>query len=110
MKAVRFLYYAGAVALLFGAMSRFFLPGYYAYIYSAGALLFAVMQFLMRPRNSSVTVRRLVVQQQLAGIMFIVAGVLMFTHTHNEWMVVLTCGALVELYTAYRIPHEMEKE
>ena len=54
--------------------------------------------------------RRLVIQQQLAGTLFIAAGVLMFTHTHNEWMVVLTCGALTELYTAFRIPQEEEKE
>ena len=68
------------------------------------------MQFLLRPRNCSVTLRRLVMQQQLAGVLFVAAGVLMFTHTRNEWMVLLTCGALVELYTAYRIPQEMDKQ
>lgn len=109
MKAIKFLYYLGAIALLFGAVARMFLPEYHAYIYTAGAVLFAVMQFLLRPRNSGVTLRRLVMQQQLAGLLFIAAGVLMFTHTRNEWMVLLTCGALVELYTAYRIPQELEK-
>ena len=98
------------MALLFGAVARMFLPEYYSYIYITGAVLFAVMQFLLRPRNSSVTLRRLVMQQQLAGVLFVAAGVLMFTHTRNEWMVLLTCGALVELYTAYRIPQEMDKQ
>lgn len=98
------------MALLFGAVARMFLPEYYSYIYITGAVLFAVMQFLLRPRNCSVTLRRLVMQQQLAGVLFVVAGVLMFTHTRNEWMVLLTCGALVELYTAYRIPQEMDKQ
>lgn len=98
------------MALLFGAVARMFLPEYYSYIYMTGAVLFAVMQFLLRPRNCSVTLRRLVMQQQLAGVLFVAAGVLMFTHTHNEWMVLLTCGALVELYTAYRIPQEMDKQ
>lgn len=109
MKIVRVLYFLGAAALLFGAVARMFMPEYYAYIYMAGAVLFALMQFFLRPRNCSVTLRRLVVQQQLAGLLFIAAGVLMFTHTRNEWMVLLTSGALVELYTAYRIPQELDK-
>ena len=109
MKVIKILYALGAAALLFGAVARMFLPEYYAYIYMVGAVLFAVMQFLLRPRGSSVTLRRLVMQQQLAGLLFIAAGVLMFTHSRNEWIVLLTCGALVELYTAYRIPYESEK-
>ena len=79
MKIVRVLYFLGAAALLFGAVARMFMPEYYAYIYMAGAVLFALMQFFLRPRNCSVTLRRLVVQQQLAGLLFIAAGVLMFT-------------------------------
>lgn len=110
MKIVKTLYFLGAIALLFGAAARMFLPEYYSYIYIIGAVVFAVMQFLLRPRNQSVAVRRLVMQQQLAGLLFIAAGVLMFTHTHNEWMVILTCGAIVELYTAYRIPQETDKQ
>ena len=109
MKVIKILYICGAIALLFGAVARMFLPEYYSCIYITGAALFAVMQFLLRPRGCSVTLRRLVMQQQLAGLLFVGAGVLMFTHTHNEWMVILTCGALVELYTAYRIPQEQNK-
>lgn len=109
MKIIKALYSLGAIALLFGAVSRMFLPEYYAYIYIIGATIFSVMQFLLRPRNCSVALRRLVMQQQLAGLLFIGAGVLMFTHTHNEWMMVLTCGALIELYTAYRIPQELNR-
>ena len=109
MKLVKILYFLGALLLLLGAVARMFLPEYYAYIYILGASLFAVMQFLLRPRGRSVILRRLVTQQQLAGLLFVGAGVLMFTHNHNEWMMVLTCGALLELYTAYRIPQEFNK-
>ena len=109
MKIIKALYMLGAAALLFGAVARMFLPEYYALIYIIGAVVFAVAQFLMRPRGGSVTVRRLVMQQQLAGLLFIAAGVLMFTHTNNEWIVLLSCGAFVELYTAYRIPNEIER-
>ena len=109
MKIIKALYFLGAIMLLVGAVSRMFLPEYYAYIYIIGAVMFAVMQFLLRPRNSSLALRRLVMQQQLAGLLLVGAGVLMFTHMHNEWIMVLTCGALVELYTAYRIPQELDK-
>ena len=110
MKSVKHFYIIGAALLLIGAASRLFLQDIYSYIYMAGAVIFAIAQFLSRPKGKSVALRRLVIQQQLAGILFIAAGVLMFTHTHNEWMVVLTCGALTELYTAFRIPQEEEKE
>ena len=110
MKFVNVLYLLGAAMLLFGVASRLFLQDIYSYIYIVGAVMFAVVQFLLRPKGNSVALRRLVIQQQLAGILFVAAGVLMFTHTRNEWIVVLTCGALTELYTAFRIPQELEKE
>ena len=110
MKIADIIYFFGAVLLFAGLMLRLFMPEIYAYVYSAGAILFAVMQFLLRPRNKGLAIRRLVFQQQLAGILFIVAGVLMFTHARNEWVVVLTCATLVELYTAFRIPQELEKD
>ena len=104
------LYYIGAVLLFVGLIARFFLPDYYVYIYIVGAVLFAATQFILRPRNGGLALRRLVFQQQLAGLLFIAAGVLMFTHMRNEWIVALTCAALVELYTAFRIPQELDKE
>lgn len=109
MKLANILYYIGALLLFAGLVVRLFLPEYYSYVYICGASLFAVMQFLLRPRQEGLALRRLVIQQQLAGILFIVAGVLMFTHVRNEWLVALTCATLVELYTAYRIPQEIEK-
>lgn len=108
-KTIQFLYYVGAVALLVGAASWLFLPGIYSYIYISGAVLFALTQFLLRVRHTDTVVRRLVTQQQLGGIMLVAAGVLMFTHDHNEWVAIMLCGAFMELYTAFRIPNEIEK-
>ena len=36
--------------------------------------------------------------------------VLMFTMKRNEWIVCLSIAAVLELYTAFRIPQELEKE
>lgn len=110
MKTVQFLYYLGALALLAGAVSRMFLPEYYSYIYIAGAVVFAVVQFLLRPRHKHFMVRRLVVQQQIGAILLVAAGVLMFVLHNNEWVAVMFAGALMELYTAFRIPAEIEKQ
>ena len=110
MKTVQFLYNLGALALLAGAVSRMFLPEYYSYIYIAGAVVFAVAQFLLRPRHKHFMVRRLVVQQQIGAILLVAAGVLMFVLHNNEWVAVMFAGAIMELYTAFRIPAEIEKQ
>ena len=43
------------------------------------------------------------------------AGAILFAYTqitdrYNEWVLCLTIAAVLELYTAFRIPQEMEKE
>ena len=110
MKAINILYKISAVVLLLGAALKMTLPLYGAYIYIVGAVLFAAMQFLSRPPANSITLHRLIFQQQIGGICLVAAGVLMFTHVRNEWIVSMFIGALFELYTAYRIPQEIEKE
>jgi hypothetical protein len=99
----------GAIALLSGLVMRMLLPEYYAVVYICGAVLFALTQFLLRPAQKGVVVQRLVAQQQLAGLLLIAAGVLMFTHYNNEWIVILLCGTLIELYTVFRISREMDR-
>ena len=109
MKLKNLLFQIGGIMLIIGAVAKFFIPDYGSYIYSIGAVLFAVMQFICRPRGGSVVLRRLVAQQQIGGICIIAAAVLMFTHVRNEWIVAMSIGALFELYTAFRIPQEFEK-
>lgn len=103
------LNYIGALALLAGLVLRMFLPEIYAMVYICGAVLFAVSQFLLRPRYEVLVIRCLVSQQQLAGMLLVGAGVLMFTHNNNEWIAILLCGALMELYSVYRLSYEIDK-
>ena len=99
----------GAVMLLAGAVLKMSLSNEASYIYTAGALLFAVMQFLGRVKGGSFVVRRLVNMQMMGSLALVAAGVLMFTHHRNEWIVAMTIGALLQLYTSFRIPAEMDK-
>ena len=99
----------GAILLLVGAILKMSFGDVASYIYTVGAALFAVMQFMGRVRGGNFAVRRLVTMQTIGSFALVVAGVLMFTHHRNEWIVAMTIGALLELYTVFRISHEMNK-
>lgn len=100
----------GAVLLLVGAVLQITRWEFATYMYTLGAVLFAYVQVMSRYEGKNLIIRRLRRQQILGAILLVFAGVLMFTSKHNEWMVCLTIAAVLELYTAYRIPSELEKE
>jgi hypothetical protein len=101
----------GAVLLLVGAMSQITHWALSPYIYTLGAVLFAYVQVVMsRYEGKNLIIRRLRRQQIIGAALLVFAGVLMFTSKRNEWIVCLTIAAVLQLYTAYRIPSELEKE
>ena len=100
----------GAVLLLVGAMLQITNSEYSPIIYTIGAVLFAYAQVMCRYEGNNLIIRRLRRQQILASVLFVFTGVLMFVTKHNEWIVCLTIAAVLELYTAFRIPSELEKE
>jgi hypothetical protein len=79
-------------------------------MYTVGAFLFAAMQMADRYEGSSFVIRRLRRQQVLGAVMLMLTGVAMFVCKYNEWIVCLLIACLLELYTAFRIPQELEKE
>jgi hypothetical protein len=109
MKIVGRLTMLGAIMLLAGAMLKMSFSNEASYIYTAGAVLFAIMQFIGRIRGGNLALRRLVTMQMMGAAALIVAGILMFTHQRNEWIVAMTIGAMLELYTSFRIPREMDE-
>ena len=101
----------GAVLLLVGAMLQITHWALSPYIYTLGAVLFAYVQVVMsRYEGKNLIIRRLRRQQIIGAALLVFAGVLMFTSKRNEWIVCLTIAAVLQLYTAYRIPSELEKE
>ena len=101
----------GAVLLLVGAMLQITHWALSPYIYTLGAVLFAYVQVMMgRYEGKNLIIRRLRRQQIIGAALLVFAGVLMFTSKRNEWIVCLTIAAVLQLYTAYRIPSELEKE
>ena len=109
----------GGLLLLCGALlpvaPRWYV--YAPYVYTLGALLFAGVQLTERIESRSLTVRRLRGQQMLAAVLLLVAGAMMFMRVYDippcrgdEWKLVLAISAVLEIYTAFRLPQELDKE
>lgn len=80
------------------------------YIYTVGATLVALAQINTPVSGDGVVLKRLRRQQIFAALLLVLTGAFMlFTHG-NEWVVCLTIAAVLELYTAVRIPQEEAKE
>ena len=110
-KTYSYIQIIGALMLLAGAMLQITRWELSPYIYTVGAVLFAYVQVMMgRYDGKNLIIRRLRRQQIIGAILLVFAGVLMFTSKRNEWIVCLTIAAVLQLYTAYRIPSELEKE
>lgn len=100
----------GAVLLLVGAMLQITRWELSPYIYTVGSILFAYAQVMSGYEGKNLIVRRLRRQQILGATLLVFAGVLMFVTRNNEWILCLSIAAVLELYTAFRIPSELEKE
>ena len=68
-------------------------------------------------RSRNVTVRRLRRQQMLGACLLMISACLLLVTAFRllplrggEWKVVLAIAAVLELYTAFRLPAELEKE
>ena len=109
-KAYQLIQVVGAVLLLVGAMLQITRWELSPYLYTIGAVLFAYVQVMSRYEGKNLIIRRLRRQQILGAVLLVFAGVLMFVTRHNEWVLCLSVAAVIQLYTAYRIPSELEKE
>ena len=109
-KGLNIIQMVGATILLVGAMLQITRWELSPYIYTVGAIIFACLQVMDRYEGKNLIIRRLRRQQILGASLLVFAGVLMFVTSHNEWILCLTIAAFLELYTAFRIPKELEKE
>ena len=101
----------GAVVLFAGLILQFVKFEYAPYIYIAGALMFGWIQAKTgRYFGKNIVLKRLKRQQLIGAMLLVIAGVMMILWHHNEWILCLSVAAVLELYTAYRIPYEEEKE
>jgi len=110
------LFRIGAVLMLVGVAVHIFSPEISLFIYGIGAMLFCMMQLRAVYDGNDLTVIRLRRQQLFACLMFIGTAMCMSMQVYqygfarrNEWVVALTVGCVLELYTAWRIPSALQK-
>lgn len=106
----------GALLMLGGAAIFILYPTVGMYVYGAGTLMFTLMQIRAEYLGNAITLLRLRRQQLFACCCFVFALVMMSMQLHNwgpchrqEWVIALTIGCILELYTSFRIPQELEK-
>ncbi len=118
------LYVAGAILMIVGAALFAWRRLEACVVYVVGVLLFASMQLVAAYLGSNFVIKRLRRQQLFGAFCFVASaiamamfmwdlcrGSFMFRYVHhNEWVLLMAIGALVQLYAAYRIPKELEKE
>ena len=112
------VYDAGAVIMLLSLLLlHTLLSAYMPYVYGAGAAMFFAMQLKSQGGGGNFVVRRLKRQQALGALLLLLASVAIWMDVnyvwplrHNEWIAVVAIGAWMQLYTAFRIPKELEKE
>ena len=106
----------GAVLMLVGAALFMFHPVVSMFIFGIGTLMFTLMQVRTEYMGRTITLIRLRRQQLLACCCFVLTLVMMSMQVHQwgpfrrqEWVVALTIGCVLELYTSFRIPQELKK-
>ena len=104
------LFMLGSLLLLIGAGSYITHWALSPYLFTAGAVLVAVAQAFSIPRDASLTLKRLHIQQVFGAVLLVLGGVFMFTTHGNEWIVCMTIAAVLQLYTSFRIPNQEKKE
>lgn len=109
-KFIPVLYFTGALMILVGA--GVYITGwpFAPYIYTVGAGLFALAQINSPYQGTNKNIKRLRRQQIFGAFALVLTGAFMFTTHGNEWIACLTIAAILELYTAFRIPQEERKE
>lgn len=108
-KVYSYIYMLGGILLVFGAALYITKWSWAPYIYIVGSFMFGAMQMMDRYTGKNWMIRRLRRQQIFGSIMLMVTGIAMLMCKHNEWIICLLVGCLLELYTAFRIPQEYEK-
>lgn len=129
------IFVAGGALMVIGVGCCVFqvAPLVMSWVFILGAVMFSVMQLTQTYQGRELTVRRLKKIQNLSDILFILAGIILadtvyanaghsffrdlfsnqesyITFLYNKWVVLLLVAAILEVYTAHRIDHELSKK
>ncbi len=124
-KIENIIFLVGAILMVAGSAAGVFVARCAPWVFGIGALMFVGMQLKQTYNGSSTTIHRLRSILIFSDIAFLAAAFLMFEnqyrmlglsqiqfaqYIHNNWVVALLIGAIVQLYATHRLGKELEKE
>ncbi len=81
------------------------------YIYAIGAAMTFIARILERYEGKNLTIRRLYRIQVVSAVCYCASAVLLFySSSEKDWLAFLTSGAVLQLYTTFRLQSEEKKE
>jgi len=112
------IYGIGGLLMLVGAVLYPIVTELAMYIFAAGSLMFAAMQFCATYDGDDITIRRLRRQQILGAVLFMLAGAAMFANDYlaqmfqvrNGWILLMAIGTVLQTYTVFRLSSELKKK
>ena len=112
------IYQLGGILLIVGAILPL-VPSFTTfapYVFTTGCLMFSTMQLQQRYEGRDITVRRLRRQQIVGAFLLLISACLMLMKWFHlgplrgdEWKLTLAIAALLQLYTAFRLPAALNK-
>ena len=104
------IFKASSMLVVVGAILPLFIfEEWVPYIFAIGAAGMSIIRLITPYRGKNTRLRRLVLTELLATLMLLFASHLMFKGG-NDWIVLLTISAFLQLYTSIVIPKERAKE
>lgn len=81
------------------------------YVYACGAALTLIARMMDRYNGKNIGIRRLYRIQSVSALCYCIsAALLFFAESEQDWLAFLTSGAVLQIYTSFRIQHEESKE
>ena len=106
----------GAVLMVLGAGLSLFAGWWAVALFTLGVVMFAAMQLRAGYDGKNFVVQRLRRQQLFGAAVLVLSAVAMIAQQsgyhllrHNEWVVLLLIGAVIQFYTAIRIPNALRE-
>jgi len=110
------LFRVGAIMIISGLAVHLFSEVASLFLFGIGVLLFTLMQLRAEYLGTYFVLKRLRRQQLISCVLLYCSVICMVMQTfrlgmfqRNEWLVCLVISAIIQLYTAWRIPAELSK-
>ncbi len=104
------LFQLSALLVVIGAALPIFVQETWVpYVFAVGAAGMSITRLITPYRGKNFRLRRLVMMELLATLMLLFASYLMF-RGGNDWIVLLTISAFLQLYTSIMIPQERKRD